>query len=254
MRLLVSGSAPLSAQLAQWFYGVGLPLYEGYGLTETAPILAAPTLNGVRVGTVGRPLPNVEIKIAPDGEILARGPNVMLGYYNRPEETAAVVVDGWFHTGDIGEFDAQGYLKITDRKKDLLATSGGKKVAPQPIENALRDHPLIAEAMLIGDRRNFMAAILVPNFAILAHDMGVDRPTNELATAAWLATPEVHARFADAVESVNRKLAQFERIKKFYVLPRELTLAAGELTPTLKVKRRVIEQEFRREIDAMYAN
>lgn len=252
VRLAVSGSAPLSPYLAQWFYGVGLPLIEGYGLTETAPVLAAPPLNGIRFGTVGPPLPNVEIKIATDGEILARGPNIMLGYYNRPEDTAVALAGGWFHTGDIGELDERGYLKITDRKKDLLVTSGGKKVAPQPIEGALRDHDLIAEAMLVGDRRNYLTAIVVPDFAELCRQLHIDRPHDEAAAAALLARPDVHARFTEAIEGVNRKLAQFEKIKKFHLLPRELTLAAGELTPTLKVKRRVVEQEFAREIEQMY--
>jgi long-chain acyl-CoA synthetase len=252
IRLAVSGSAPLSPHLAQWFFGVGLPLIEGYGLTETSPVLTAPPLNGVRFGTVGPPLPNVEIRIAPDGEILARGPNVMLGYYNRLEETAAALADGWFHTGDIGEFDAEGYLKITDRKKDVLCTSGGKKIAPQPIEARLRESDLILEAMLIGDRRNFISAILIPDFAELARALGVPRPADERAAAALLAQPDVRARYAQAIEDVNAHLAQFERIKKFYVLPRELTQAAGELTPTLKIKRRVVETEFQREIEEMY--
>ena len=252
LRLLVSGSAPLSPPLAQWYYGVGLRLMEGYGLTETSPVVAAPTLEEVRFGTVGRPLPNVQVRIAPDGEILVKGPNVMLGYYNRPDETAAVMKDGWFHTGDIGELNAEGHLKITDRKKDLLVTSGGKKVAPQPIEGALRDHEWISEAILLGDRRNYMAAILVPEFATIVSELGVEKPKDEAAAAALLARSDVQARFAAAVEAVNAKLAQFEKIKKFHVVPKELTQAAGELTPTLKVKRRVIEQEFRREIDAMY--
>jgi len=251
-RLLVSGSAPLSPPLAQWFYGVGLRLLEGYGLTETSPVIAAPTLDHVRFGTVGRPLPNVQVRIAPDGEILAKGPNVMLGYYNRPEETAAVMEDGWFHTGDIGELDADGYLKITDRKKDLLCTSGGKKIAPQPIEGALRDHEWIGEAILLGDRRNYLTALLVPDFAALTRALGVELPKDQAAAAALLARPDVRAKFAEAVEAVNVKLAQFEKIKKFHLLPRELTQAAGELTPTLKVKRRIVEAEFAREIDAMY--
>ena len=253
-RLLVSGSAPLSPPLAQWFYGVGLTLLEGYGLTETSPVIAAPTLEHVRFGTVGRPLPNVQVRIASDGEILAKGPNVMLGYYNRPEETAAVMQDGWFHTGDIGELDADGYLKITDRKKDLLCTSGGKKIAPQPIEGALRDHEWIGEAILLGDRRNYLTALLVPDFAAVVRQLGVEPPKDQPAAAALLARPDVRARFAEAVEAVNAKLAQFEKIKKFHLLQRELTQAAGELTPTLKVKRRIVEAEFQREIDAMYSS
>jgi len=201
---------------------------------------------------VGIPLFNVELKIAADGEILARGPNIMSAYYHRPEDTAAAIKDGWFYTGDIGQLDERGYLTITDRKKELLCTSGGKKIAPQPIEAALRAHRVIAEAVLIGDNRHYPSALLVPDFVALSDRLGVARPADAAAAAAMAALPASRAIYAEAVEAVNAKLAQYERIKKFHVLPRELTLEAGELTPTLKVKRRVIDVKYKAEIEAMY--
>jgi long-chain acyl-CoA synthetase len=248
MRFAVSGSAPLDPGLATFFYGVGLPILEGYGLTETAPVLCVMPLEHVRFGTVGPPLPNVELKIATDGEILARGPNVMLGYYRRPEDTAAVMTDGWFHTGDIGALDEAGFLRITDRKKEVIVTSGGKKVAPQPIEQRLRQQPFVAEAVLVGDRRHFPAALLLPDFAALAARWGVT-----VADArARVSTPETHALLQAAFDAANEGLAQFERVKKFVPFTEELTIANGMLTPTLKVKRRVFEERYREEIDGMY--
>jgi long-chain acyl-CoA synthetase len=253
LRFAVSGSAPLGDTLGRWFLGVGIPLIEGYGLTETSPVLTVMPLEAIRFGTVGPALPNVEIKIAPDGEILARGPNVMTGYYRKPEETAAVLQDGWFATGDIGTLDDRGYLKITDRKKELLVTSGGKKIPPAPIEADIRAHSLVAEVVLIGDKRHFPAALIVPEFAALSKALGVPKPASEAEQAALVARPEVSALYARVIDGVNEKLAQYQRIKKFHVLSRELTQAAGELTPTLKVKRRVIDERYRSEIDAMYA-
>jgi long-chain acyl-CoA synthetase len=254
LRFAVSGSAPLGESLARWFFGAGLPILEGYGLTETAPVLTVMPLSEPRFGTVGAPLPGVELKIADDGEILARGPNVMLGYYNRPEETAAALRDGWFHTGDIGSLDERGFLRITDRKKELLVTSGGKKIAPQPIEAQLRAHACIAEVVLVGDKRHFPAALIVPDFPALSAALGVPRPTGEEAARALVGREDVRKIFADAVDAINARLAQYERIKKFHLLIKDLTLAGGELTPTLKVKRRVIEVKYEAEIEALYAD
>jgi len=253
LRFAFSGSAPLGERLGRWFLGLGIPIFEGYGLTETSPVLTVNPLGRMRLGTVGLPLPGVELRVADDGEILARGPNVMQGYLHRPDDTKAAIRDGWFHTGDIGEIDSDGYLKITDRKKELLCTSGGKKIAPQPIESALRSHALISEAVLVGDNRHFLAALVVPDFAALWATLGVPRPSDAKAARALLDRADVRALYTEAVEAVNARLAQFERIKKFHLLSQELTQEAGELTPTLKVKRRVIEAKYRAEIDALYA-
>ena len=251
IRFLVSGSAPLGASVLEFFHGIGLPIVEGYGLTETAPILTVNPANAPRTGTVGRPLPNVELRIAPDGEILARGPNVMTGYYNKPEATREVLKDGWFATGDIGALDAEGYLRITDRKKDILVTSGGKNIAPQPIEDVLRRSPLVAEAVVLGDRRRYVAALLVPEFTALERRLqGLGRPPaarDELVTR-----PDVVALYQEIVDALNRDLSPYERVKRMALLPSEFTVASGELTPTLKVKRRVVEERWRPQIEALY--
>jgi long-chain acyl-CoA synthetase len=253
LRCLVSGSAPLPVNVAEFFHGVGLPISEGYGLTETAPILSVNRQGAARIGTVGTPLPGVEIKIADDGEILARGPNVMSGYYNKPTATAEALSGGWFHTGDIGTIDAEGYLKITDRKKDLLVTSGGKKIAPQPIEAILKRSPLVAEAVVLGDRQKFASALIVPDFRALERrlkDLGrPPAPHAELVTRK-----DVVELYDEIVGALNRELSQFERIKKIRILPREFTIESGELTPTLKVKRKVVEQNWRNEILEIYGS
>jgi long-chain acyl-CoA synthetase len=253
IRFLVSGSAPLGASVLEFFHGIGLPIVEGYGLTETAPILTVNPPAAPRVGTVGRPLPNVELRIAPDGEILARGPNVMAGYYNKPEATAEVLKDGWLATGDIGTLDADGYLRITDRKKDLLVTSGGKKVAPQPIENVLRLSPLVAEAVVLGDRRRYVTALIVPEFAALERRLeGLGRGPS--GRSELVARADVVALYQEVVDALNRDLSPFERIKRVALLPSEFTVASGELTPTLKVRRKVIEERWRAQIDELYQN
>jgi long-chain acyl-CoA synthetase len=264
---LVSGSAPLPMHVAEFFYGIGLTITEGYGLTETSPIVTANPIDAPRLGTVGKPIPGVDVRIAEDGEILVRGPNVMMGYYNKPAETAAALKDGWFHTGDIGSVDAEGYLRITDRKKDLLVTSGGKKVAPQPIEAVLKRSPLVAEAVLLGDRRRFIAALIVPEFTALERrlkDLG--RPPADPSTssgssragsrddrAVLVRRGDVVALYDEIVEALNRDLSPFERIKRFRVLPREVSIESGELTPTMKVKRKVVEQNWAAEIDELYS-
>jgi len=251
IRYLVSGSAPLPANLAEFFQGIGLPIIEGYGLTETAPILTVNPPDAPRVGTVGRAVPGVELRIAEDGEILARGPNVMSGYYNKPDATAAALKEGWFHTGDIGTIDAHGYLSITDRKKDLLVTSGGKKIAPQPLEAALKRSPLVAEAVLLGDRRKYAAALIVPEFAALERRLKeLGRPP--ASRAELVARADVLALYQEIVDALNRDLSQFERIKKIALLPTEFTIESGELTPTLKVKRKVVEERWRDQIEGLY--
>jgi long-chain acyl-CoA synthetase len=251
VRYLVSGSAPLGADVAEFFSAIGLPIVEGYGLTETAPILTVNPPEAPRVGSVGKALPGVELRIAEDGEILARCPNIMAGYYNKPEATAQVLRDGWFHTGDIGNIDAEGYLSITDRKKDLLVTSGGKKIAPQPIEATLKRSPLVAEAILLGERRKFAAALLVPDFPALERRLkALGRPPGtreELVTRA-----DVVSLYQEIVDALNRELSPFERIKRIAVLPAEFTIESGELTPTLKVKRKIVEERWRDAIDALY--
>jgi long-chain acyl-CoA synthetase len=252
LRLIVTGSAPLSRETGEFFLAAGLPIYEGYGLTETAPALAANHPGRSRLGTVGPAIPGVELRIAEDGEILARGPNVMRGYWNRPADTAAVIRDGWFHTGDIGELSPDGFLRITDRKKDLLVTSGGKKVAPQPIEARLKQNPLVAEAVVVGDRRRFPAALIVPAFDVLAERLAsLGLPAGD--RAALVGRSDVLGLYREIVDALNRDLAQFEQVKQIALLPAEFTIAGGELTPTLKVRRRVVETRWQDTIEQLYA-
>ncbi|MEP6918282.1 MAG: long-chain fatty acid--CoA ligase [Acidobacteriota bacterium] len=252
IRFVASGSAPLDGTVMEFFHAAGVRIMEGYGLTETSPILTVNPLAALRAGSVGRAIPDVELRIAADGEILARGPNIMRGYYNQPEATADVLKDGWFHTGDIGTVDAGGYLRITDRKKDLLVTSGGKKIAPQPIEALLKRSPLVSEAVLLGDRRKYAAALIVPEFAALERRLqGLNRPPaasrDELVTRA-----DVIALYQEIVDALNLELSQFERIKQIALLKSEFTADSGELTPTMKVKRKVVEQKYAGEIAALY--
>ena len=252
LRYAVSGSAPLPVSVMEFFTAVGMPNIEGYGLTETAPILTVNPPGSLRAGSVGMPVRDVEIRIADDGEILARGANIMSGYYNKPAATAEVLRDGWFHTGDIGGFDKEGYLSITDRKKDLLVTSGGKKIAPQPIETTLKRSPLIAEAVVLGDRRNFAAALVIPDFAALERrlkDLG--RPPSN-SREELVAREDVKGLYDEIVTGLNRELSQYERIKKFALLPKEFSIDSGELTPTLKVKRKVVEEKYKDLIESLY--
>jgi len=252
IRVFVSGGAPLAREVAEFFGAAGLLILEGYGLSETSPVIAVNLPDAMRPGTVGRPIPGVEVKIAPDGEILTRGPHVMKGYFRKPEATAAAIdPEGWFHTGDIGHLDADGFLVITDRKKDLIVTSGGKKVAPQPIENRLKTNPFFGEIVIVGNRRNFPAALVVPNFETLegwARQKGVPFASRE----ELIQRPEVVALYEQLIQEMTPDLAQFEKIKKIALLPREFTLEAGELTPTLKVRRRVVEEKYKDVIDRLY--
>jgi long-chain acyl-CoA synthetase len=248
----ISGGAPLGRELAEWFATVGIRIHEGYGLTETSPVIAVNTPIHHRIGTVGQTLPNLEVRIAEDGEILVRGPSIFKGYWNRPEETQNAFQDGWFKTGDIGHIDADGYLSVTDRKKELIKTSGGKFIAPQPIENSLKLNPLVGTAVIIGDRRKFAFALISPDFALLE---GWAR-TNDVAfssRAELVAHAKVRALYDGIVADINQGLARFEKLKRVLLVPDEFTADNGALTPTLKLRRRVVEDRYRRQIDDLYS-
>jgi len=252
VRFFVSGSAPLRKDLAEVFAGIGVPILEGYGLTETAPVVSVTPPGAIRAGTVGPPLSNVEVRIAEDGEILVRGPSVMRGYYKKPAETAEALRDGWLHTGDIGALDEAGYLRITDRKKELIVTSGGKKIAPQAIEAAFREHPLVADVVLVGDGRRFVSAVILPDRAAIARVTGTTA-ASPATFVADLGRADVLQAFQAIVDVVNAPLAQFERIKKFSLVPDEWTIASGILTPTLKVRRRNVEARYHDVLERLYA-
>jgi long-chain acyl-CoA synthetase len=253
MRAFISGGGPLAREFAEFFWAVGVPVYQGYGLTETSPVVSANCPSANRVGTVGKPIAHVEVRIAEDGEVFVHGPCVMQGYYQRPDETRAVISsDGWLATGDIGNLDADGYLSITDRKKDLFKTAAGKFVAPQPIENMLKSSPLISNAVLVGDKHKFIAALVVPNFANVesaARQQGRKFASHaELAADLW-----VHELIGKEIERINAKLAQYETIKRFALLDGDFTFDGGELTYTLKLKRRVIDERYAKIIEGLYA-
>jgi len=253
IKFLVSGGAPLAPEIARFLYGAGLIVLEGYGLTETTPILTVNRPDRFRFGTVGLPLDIVSLKIADDGEILAKGPNIALGYYKRPEETrSAWDSEGWFHTGDIGEIDSDGFLRITDRKKDLIKTSGGKYVAPQKVENLLKTQPHISQAVVIGDRRRYCVALLTLDAAEVeawAAKQGISLPADR---AAWAHDERVRALIESEVAAANRHLASYESVKYFRIVPHDFTVESGELTPSLKVKRKVIAERYRDLIEEMY--
>src|SRR5947199_781962 len=253
IKLFVSGSAPLAAEVGRFFYGARLVTVEGYGLTETSPVLTLNPYDRPKFGTVGKPIPGVQVKIAPDGEILAKGPNIMRGYYNLPDATReAIDPEGWFHTGDIGEFDAEGYLKITDRKKDLIKTAGGKYVAPQPIENTVKLNKFVANAVVLGDQRKFPIILVAPNFDSL-QPWAKERNLVYTSRAELLALPDVQAKMEREVVGGLRDLAKFEMPKKVVLIERDFTIESGELTPTLKVKRRAVEKNYKELIDRVYA-
>jgi long-chain acyl-CoA synthetase len=259
MRFFVSGSAPLAPVIMKFFYAAGMPILEGYGLTETSPVVSVNTFEHMKFGTVGKPIRNVEARIEPDpdrpggdGEILIRGPNVMQGYYHLPEKTAEVITsDGWFRTGDIGIIDAEGFLAITDRKKDLIKTSGGKYIAPQPIENELKTSRYVTQAVVVGNKRKYASVLIVPNFdnlAAWARQQGLPADDH----GALIAHPRVQDLYEEVLEKVNADRPSYETIKKFRLLERDFTIDAGELTPTLKVKRGTIESRHSDLIDTMY--
>jgi long-chain acyl-CoA synthetase len=254
VKFLLSGAAPLSADLAAFFVGAGLDILEGYGLTETSPVISVNRLDKRRLGTVGPPIRDVEVKIEQDGEILARGPNIMKGYWNNPEATADVIdSEGWFHTGDIGEIDADGFLKITDRKKDIIINAYGKNIAPQPLEALLKSSPLVATPLLIGDRRKYLSALIVPNFDRLEHEakeLGVNASSHE----ELVRDERVRMLFQNEIDRFNRNLDRQEKIRRFTLLPRDFTIEDDEMTPTMKVKRRNVDKKYKVLIDAMYSD
>lgn len=252
-KLYVSGGAPLGKETSEWFLDVGIRIFEGYGLTETSPVISRSTFEDYRMNTVGKVLPNVEVRIADDGEIEVRGDSVFSGYWNNEEATKKEFTDdGWFKTGDIGKLE-DGFLSITDRKKELLKTSGGKYVAPQPIESKLKVDPLVGQVALIGDQRKFVSALISPNFGALkswASKNGVSLPEDR---ARIVADPKVKKAYEDLIARVNQSLAHFETIKKITLVPEEWTIESGELTPSMKLKRRVINEKYKKQIEQMYA-
>ncbi len=252
-KFLISGGAPLAPEIAEFFHAAGLLILEGYGLTETTPILTVNRADKFKFGTVGLPLPGVMLKIAPDGEILGKGPNIALGYYNRPEATReAWDADGWFYTGDIGEIDGDGFLRITDRKKDLIKTSGGKYVAPQNLENLLKTQPHISQAVVIGDRRKYCVALLTLDYDEVQAWATKEHLQLPADRSQWAVDPRVSNLIAAELVAVNSRLASYESIKYHRILPCDFSIEGGELTPSLKVKRKVITEKYRELIEQMY--
>ncbi len=253
VRFCNSGGAPLSGDLAAFLLGAGINVLEGYGLTETSPVIATNVLADPKPGTVGRPLPGVEVTIAGDGEILTRGPHVMRGYWNAPDATLDTIdSDGWLHTGDIGRLDNGGYLSVTDRKKEILVTAQGKNVAPQPLENALKRMPFISQVAVIGDRRPYLTALVVPDFMVLeriAAKLGVE----DLSLREQLNHPAVVRMVQDEIDQATVPFAHHEQVRRFHLVEREFTTEEDELTPTLKLKRRIILQNFAADIEALYS-
>jgi long-chain acyl-CoA synthetase len=253
LRVVMSGGAPLAKELAEFFWAVGVPIYQGYGLTETSPVLTS-NYPVNRVGSSGRPIDNVQIRIAEDGEILAKGPCVMQGYYKSPESTHEVLTDdGWFSTGDIGYLDKDNYLFITDRKKDLLKTAAGKFVAPQPIENTLKTSPYVLNAMVVGDQRKFIVALIVPNPVTVASELAAEG-VKFSSDAELAAHPRAYALIENEVNRLTGHLAQFETIKRFALIPDDFTFVDGSLTFTMKLKRRVVERQYHDLIDKLYSD
>ncbi len=251
LRFFVSGGAPLSPDIAKFFYSAGLIILEGYGLTETSPVISTNTFEHYRLGSVGRPIPGVEVMIAEDGEILSRGPHIMRGYYNQPDATnEAIDSEGWFHTGDIGEL-VDGFLRITDRKKDIIVTAGGKNIAPQPIENMLRTNKYVSQAVVLGDKRKFPIVLVVPNWDQL-EKWAASQSIVWTSRAELMAMPTINAKMEKEVKAQLAGLASYETPKKVALLEHDFSVERGELTPTLKVKRRVIDKTFKPLIDSLY--
>jgi long-chain acyl-CoA synthetase len=251
LRFFISGGAALAKDLGVFFEAAGIKIREGYGLTESSPVIAANRVDDFKFGTVGKPFPGVEIKIAPDGEILARGPNIMQGYFKNKKETDAVIKDGWLYTGDIGEFDSKGYLRITDRKKHLFKTSAGKYIAPAPIENLFLTSKYIDQFILIGDRRTFLSALIVPDFeAIKEYADSRNIPYGNVEDL--IKKKEIYDLIDKDMSQFQKKLANYERVRKFKLLEKPFTLESGEITPSLKIKRKFVEERYQHLIEEMY--
>ncbi|HTZ73315.1 MAG TPA: long-chain fatty acid--CoA ligase [Candidatus Aquilonibacter sp.] len=254
IRLFVSGGAPLATEIAEFFWSINIPIYQGYGLTETSPVVAVNTPLANRVGTVGKPIPHVQVKIAEDGEILVKGSCVMQGYYRKPDQTREVFTpDGWFCTGDIGRLDSDGYLTITDRKKELLKTAAGKFVAPAPIENMLKASRYVTNALVVGDKRKFVSVLIVPNFGAIEAEANQSGRTFS-AHSQMISDPWVRDLLTREIERLTEPLAQYEKPKRFALIEKDFTYADGELTYTLKMKRRIIEQRYQDVISRLYAD
>ena len=251
LRLMVSGGAPLSAEINEFFEGIGMPILQGYGLTESAPLITVNPQQDRRLGTVGRPVADIEVRLAEDGEILARGANIMLGYWHQPEATAETVVDGWLHTGDIGEIDADGYLRITDRKKDIIVNSGGENIAPQRIEMLLVADPMIEQVVVFGDQRPYLVAIVVPNEeACRTWADGKGLPATDWSSLA--ASPVLRKELQNRIAGILKPLNPYEQVRRIHVRAEPFTIEGGLLTPTLKIKRRLVLEQYQGEIEALY--
>jgi long-chain acyl-CoA synthetase len=252
MRFFASGGAALGREFGEFFEAVGLTIIEGYGLTESSPVITVNHVDNYKFGSVGPPIPGVEVKVAPDGEILARGPNIMKGYWNNEEATRqAIDSEGWLHTGDIGVIDAEGFIHITDRKKHIFVSSGGKNIAPQPIENLFLASRYIEQFMLIGDRRMFLTALIVPDFDAL-HEYADAHNIRYESTAELVKDPEINVLMDLEINRLQKDLANFERVRRFTLLEKQFSIEEGELTPTQKVRRKIVEERYGHLIDSMY--
>jgi long-chain acyl-CoA synthetase len=252
IRFFVSGGGALAKELGEFFEAIGIVIIEGYGLTESSPVLSVNRVEKYKFGTVGFPIPNVELFIAEDGEILARGPNIMRGYWNDDVTTKKVIrEDGWLQTGDIGEFDEEGFLKITDRKKNIFVTSGGKNIAPQPIENRFLRSKFIEQFVLIGDSRMYLSALIIPDFEIL-QELATALQILYRTTSELVQHKEIRNFYWNEIQQMQKNVPNFERVRKFVLLDHALSIENGEITPTLKIRRKIIEEKYRTLIEQMY--
>ena len=252
LRLAVSGAAPISPDILRFFDAAGVLVLEGWGMTETSTAATISSPDDFKIGTIGKPFPGCEVRIAEDGEILVKGPNVFQGYYKNEEATRETIVDGWLHTGDLGEIDADGFIKITGRKKDIIITAGGKNITPANLENEIKQHPLVSQCVVIGDRRPYLVALVTldPEEAVAyAREHGLPEDPAALASE-----PDVRAAIEAHVAKINEKFARVEQVKKIAILPHDLSQESGELTPTLKVKRAVVTDKHEQEIEQLYAS